>query len=544
MSTPYTPSSPSWKDTIDVYADGDPASGNQMAAPLKDLQDNIYVHRNLEKINSASGSHGLRYYMDQLEHYDEEDEEWKEIDTGSSKSLVIITTDNSDYFNQNVILHQDILTFTGKFGAPVDGVATAQVKVAYTGIYYAECAEETFGRVVVSSVGGVYYLDDTIQIYGYKIAKNDSNPNTRVTLTDDCAGFTPMSMDLTTGDVNSYGSFENSWILQKFRPVMLNPNGTVAYELDHDDQTLKLDGTASDISDSTKLMNAMIGVKPIYTYRYEDENYKYCKLANKAVNAHYVAWCNIADDGETILEETYTNMFEGSNIGSKVRSLAGQTPMNNVAGDTEISYAKANGSGWDLSDWAFFKLWEDMMYLLGRSTDVQGKWGNGHYTGGTSASSLLQTGTTKQKGAFYGTSGNVAMKFLWKENAYGDRCDRIQGCINDSGTIKVKMHPPYNTTAEGYENTGVTPGGTSGGYISDGVMTQYGFIPKTASGSDSTYWPDGLWFNNSQRDFALVGGACYVGLRVGASCVNVADLLSSANWSIGPSLSYRRPVAA
>ena len=392
--------------------------------------------------------------------------------------------------------------------------------------------------------------DDTI-IYGYKVDKNNSNPATRVTYTDDAKGFAPMVMDLTTGEVSDYGSWENTFIMNAFRPVMLyndsagvSLKGTVAYELDHEDQTKKLDGTASDISNTAFKGNAMVGVKPIWICRYEDANEIVVKFANKKVDEGYKCYANLADDGETILEEVYTDMFEGSNVNSVVRSLAGQTPMNSAAGATEISYCEANGDGWYLNDWALVKLWEDIAYLFGKSTNAQAVFGAGHNSGGSAASSLLQTGTTKTKGAFYGTSGNVAVKFLWKENAWGDRWDRIAGCINANGTIKVKMNPPYNTDGSGYISTGITPGGTSGGYISAAKMTSYGLIPQTASGSDATYWPDGLWFNNSQVDYALAGGNCAAGLRVGPSCLILSDALSGAYWSFGPSLSYKKPVAA
>ena len=545
MPQSYTPSDPSFNRTINVYKDGDPASGNEMAAPLKALQDNMVAHREKDVVASQDGSHGLRYYMDKLEHYDEDDEEWKEIETGGSSSVVVITTDNSNLFGEDVTLQQDVYTFTGTFGDGIGGEATARVKVSYIGTYTVTSNGVTVGTITVTAAGGIYYLDDTTHIWGYKVQNSDSNTGTRVTYTDDATGYSPMTMNLTTGDVSDWGSWEDHWLIQQFRPVMLKSNGTVDYELNHDDQQYKLDGvTASDISNTSYDGNAMIGVKPIWIYRYEADGYKYVKFSNKKVNNNYKCHANTADDGSTILDEVYTYMFKGSVINNKVRSLAGQTQMNNVAGATEISYAQANGSGWYLNDWAFVKLWEDLAYLFGCNTDAGSVFGKGHDTGGSSASSLLTTGTTKAKGPFYGTSGNVAMKFLWKENAWGDRWDRTAGCMLVGGKIKVKMYPPYNDTGNGYEDTGITPGGTSGGYISAGTMTENGFIPSTASGTDSTYWPDGLWYNTSTTAYAIVGGACNGGLLCGPSCLLLGSALSPAAWGFGPSLSYRRPVAA
>lgn len=380
-------------------------------------------------------------------------------------------------------------------------------------------------------------------IYGYRRKKSDSNPDTCIEYTDEAVGMTPVSMNLSTGDFD-FGSWKDTFLIRAFRPVALKYDGTVDYELDHDDQTKKLDGTASDISSLSYGGNFMVEVKPIWIHRSEMDGYEIVKFSDIQVDNTYHCYQNMNDGGE-VLDAIYLPMFEGSNVSSKVRSIAGQTPMNTTVGATEIIYAQNNGSGWYLDDWSNHKLIEDLLYLLAKSTASQAKYGNGHYSGGSQASHLLQTGTLKNKGMFYGTSGNAAVKVFWLENYYGDRWDRTAGAVyGTDGKLKVKMYPPYNTDGTGYINTGVTFAGTSGGYISDTIMTEYGRLPKTASGSDSTYVPDGLWWNTSQLNYALSGGYCYNGLRVGVSCLYLADALSASAWVIGPSLSYKKPAAA
>lgn len=98
----------------------------------------------------------------------------------------------------------------------------------------------------------------------------------------------------------------------------------------------------------------------------------------------------------------------------------------------------------------------------------------------------------------------------------------------------------YNTTGEGYITLGnMTPSGTSGGYISDSVVNEYGWFPKTASGSQTTYECDGLWFNNSQTDYALVGGACVLGFLAGPWSVSLNGAVSGASWSVGATVSCK-----
>ena len=106
----------------------------------------------------------------------------------------------------------------------------------------------------------------------------------------------------------------------------------------------------------------------------------------------------------------------------------------------------------------------------------------------------------------------------------------------------VKSVPPYNTSGTGYVDTGVTPGGTSGGFISACKMTEHGLIPMTASGSETTQYPDGEWF--AANCYALVGGCCGAGLPVGALALSVFNALSTAGWYFGSALSCEEPLAA
>ena len=98
----------------------------------------------------------------------------------------------------------------------------------------------------------------------------------------------------------------------------------------------------------------------------------------------------------------------------------------------------------------------------------------------------------------------------------------------------------YNTDGNGYIKLSSTPSGTNGSYISEMESNQYGIFPKTASGSDSTHFPDGLWFNTSQVNFALFGGGSNDGLRVGAFACALSGAVGDSLWAFGCSLSFIR----
>ena len=136
------------------------------------------------------------------------------------------------------------------------------------------------------------------------------------------------------------------------------------------------------------------------------------------------------------------------------------------------------------------------------------------------------------------------------ENYWGNQGRRFAGLILDSGTYKTKMCygvsdgstvKGYNLTGDGYVSSGITPGGTLGGYINIIDYSNGMSLPKTASGSSSTYYCDGLWFNNSIVAVAYRGGYCGNGARCGAFCLRVLSAASHADWPLGAALSFKSP---
>lgn len=163
---------------------------------------------------------------------------------------------------------------------------------------------------------------------------------------------------------------------------------------------------------------------------------------------------------------------------------------------------------------------------------------------------MLKSGTLIDKGQFFGYNTNTQqVKVFHIEKFWGDQWDRTAGVINNSGPIYVKMTPEgqgYRVTdVQGYTNTGITLSGTSGGYISAGKMTEYGFIPQTISGSGTTFYADSSWFNNGQLDY-LIAGACAIDATAlgGAFTFHVSAAPSLAYWAVGCGLSCEKPTVA
>ena len=392
-------------------------------------------------------------------------------------------------------------------------------------------------------------------IYGFHVNGNESRPVNMITYLKDAVGMTPAKMDYVNG-VFDYGSWKDAFFMP--RPCMLKYDGTVDYYLDPDDYTKKENGSASDVTNSAYAGNAMMewgkNGKKIWLKIVPDADQKSGSvfIADHEVDSSYHAWSFINNQGQMV-DHFYTPIYNGSNVSNVIRSISGQAPVNSLNGTTEIAYAKANNKGsevlWYTEVLADVMLINFLLLLIGKSTDTQSVFGNGHYTGGSSASSLLNTGTMDKKGMFWGTNGSGSgVKVFGMENWWGNIWRRYAGHINASGTQKIKLTygtkdgstaTSYNTDGSGYIAIGATPEVTSGGYISEMAFSKYGMFSKKSEGSQSTYYCDGQWFNNSQTNYAFRGGDCNAGFRVGALYCSLDYTVSLANWSLGASLSCK-----
>lgn len=376
-------------------------------------------------------------------------------------------------------------------------------------------------------------------LYGYRIDKNDSNPATRITYTEMAVGMTPAYMDYTNGVFN-YGSWADAWFITGNKPYMVKSDGTVGYELNASDYTKKLDGTASDIANSSYDGNAMASFPLVWFKRWEEGNYEYCNICNIQLDNSYTAYAHTRQDG-TIMDVKYLAMFEGSYISSKMRSLSGQNVGTGQTAATEITYATANGARWytqSFSEWAMIG---DLLRLISRNDNSQAAFGYG--CGNSNAT--MKTGTLTGKGQFFGYSEAQSMvnavKVFHIENFWGNVWKRIAGFVSISNVIYIKAVPTYNTTGAGYINTGLTPGGSSGGFIDKTKMLAAGRIGHNAAGSNTTYTTDGMWFGSSDLNYAAVGG--YWGNVVfnGVLSVNLMYAVTMTNTYTGACLSCEKP---
>lgn len=402
-----------------------------------------------------------------------------------------------------------------------------------------------------NSTGGILAKD--YYLFEFQIDQNESDPDSMVSYASDNAKFKRAFMDYAIDKFN-YGSWQDAFFMPK--TCMLNTDGTVAYYLDPNDETLKEDGTPSDVQNPDFDGNAMVEFPKIWWKKSGDSGYA---VASKQVDDGFKCWSNIDENGDEI-EHFYMPMYDGCLINGRLRSLSGQTPMSGKTRQQELNYAHANNpDGIHMYETKVFcdvQLFLLLCILISGTTNSQKAFGAGNNNSYVSESNtgVKKTGTTNGKGMFWGNQDNKScVRVFYMENPWGNVWKSCAGWINDHGTQKVKMTygqsdgstvDGYNTTGAGYVTiTDSTPSGTSGGYISACKFDERGLIPKQASGSATTKYCDGLWFNNSQVNYALVGGRSGHGLLVGAFSSNLIPAASDASWYIGTSLSCK-PLAS
>lgn len=390
-------------------------------------------------------------------------------------------------------------------------------------------------------------------LFGYDLVKATSSPTGRVTYPSDVdnAAFTPAAMNFSTGKFNYGGwAFDPG---EKFmpRPCMLTYAGVVDHYLNPNDYTKKVDGTTSKVTDTSFGGNAMMEWPKIYTKRWESNGVYHFRCSDIPQDDTWDCWCNY-DRNNNQINHFYTPIYFGSLVSGKLRSISGAANSVNTTAANEIAYAKANGNDWYTEVLADRLLLQDLLVMMARSTECQTAFGYGRCK--SSNSNAIAPGTMNTKGMFWGSNDQTSgVKVFGMENVWGNLWRRTAGWINANGTQKVKLtrgtHDgstaiDYNTDGNGYKTiANATPAGSSGGYISSMKTEAFGRLPVTASGSSSTYEADGMWYNNSQVNYAYVGGHWYYGLLVGPFYAALDTAASDSTSYRGAALSCK-PLAA
>lgn len=485
----------------------------------------------------------------------------------SGGSIINVTTEETDLYGKTVTVTDGYLTFQSTINssgkATIEGVTiTGELTVRATG------TSDTAEEVISVPYFGAYNVNlKFYRVYGFHVNASVSSPSNAVSYQVSYNGERVENYDYES----AYMDFNNdvwkwgSWTGDEFftpKPVLIKQDYSDKIYLNPNDYTKDVDGNdvSAILTGSTDGYNAMMewgknGKKIWYKLVPDSTPTSYtCFIANKQLDSDFKAW-SFYDANNVLGEHFYTSIYNGSTVGSALRSLSGKTPNNTEAGATQITRAKANNKkgetyAWYIDVYADRVLINLLLILIIKSlnSDVVGY---GNYTGGTAASSLLTTGQGNTKGMFYGKQSNGVVKVFGMENWFANCWRRMAGLILNSGALKYKL--TYGTadgsSAAGYREDDNAPTNyLSGNSISTSLSSSYistetaktdgSLLPSGFSGANGTYYSDACWSSTGVR-YALSGGNCANGSACGAFALALNGALSVSYWNVGAALSLK-----
>lgn len=466
----------------------------------------------------------------------------------------------------------------------------------------------SFKFEVTTMLNNVIYTTDTVYMncvtdnpseivhYGIRIAKNDSNPRTRVTYMYDAVGFTPAHMvynpNVPEASYFSYGSWANAFFILNNYPCMCRYDGTEDYKLNKSNHYYKEDGSPSDVANLAYNGNAQSCFNcQIWFYHHSDAEYEYYEFSNVRLNDNFHLNAYKRADG-TVANKIYYPMYKGSYDGTRLRSMSspneltytytentyssqpanwpygyytdeygteapstftagvyytrtdnGVYPDNMKSTTQDIANCAANGTNWQIGDYAHRELLSALLMLISKSDNSQEAFGYGYIYNGNNNPlvhyNFMRNGSLNTKGQFFGyTNGVASVKTFFIENWWGMRWDRCLGLYNFHNEYRVKWEPPYSIS-DVVETiaTGVTVPSTGWTYETDNT---YGRLPISTGtpGSATTCTTDYFYAYNGSNAFSLAmfGGSNGGGGQMdGMWALDLADSHSSTSWQFGSS---------
>ena len=401
----------------------------------------------------------------------------------------------------------------------------------------------------------VYNILAADEVYGFIEHMNVLSPTERIEYIGANAGYTPLTVNKTTGEAN-YGSWANFPVLVGNKPWMVRSDGTPDYRLDETDYTKREDGTASDVANTAYDGGAFAWIPKIYKQEYMLGNDRVVKFSMSKRDGFEAVGFIDTDNKE--LEGVWIPMFYGSIVEEKMKSISGVQPCYNNATAAEKTAIDAFGARAKFFGGPIVQTLTDLLIMFGKSTNSQTVYGNGNMSGYDT--SLAPTNGVKQNavvggGQFYGTSDGKSLNKILHSIVLGtwQQWMRDPYTLLVNGRYKVSKNYAYDLTGATYHDTGISlpkilkedGSQNTGIFYPHKYQTVPGFgaVPvHPCKGSTSTGGCDGLWQNCDITAVALRFGLCGHGPNDGLRCLLVDAAASAAGWNLGAAILLLPPV--
>lgn len=430
---------------------------------------------------------------------------------------------------------QEVVDMSGAGSTSFTAVANKTYEVIISEVHGYKVDTLTSGQFVAVAGGSRTVTFNYTRGFKYTILLDngaDGIPSS-FTYEDDCAGFTPAS-------VNNMNSWANSEILDFFKPCLIKPGKSEPeYYLYKDNYTIQADGTTPSVLTGND-GDVMIEVDPLwYTVeKTQDSKIRLSIYSYEVPNSK----CFNEFDG-VVQPKMYRGVYEAYNSSGQMRSISGVAPTVSQTRATFRGQARARGDEYAQNDYGLLLLWQCMYLLLYGTRDSQTAIGKGRSN--ASNSSAINTGTMNARPFCWGsTNGTDGMKFLGVENFFGNIWEFVDGLTMSGLSGKVTRF--RNKYADTFDNTwekSFTVPSASANYINKVLGTEdLIFIPEAVSGSEATYFCDAFWSATGGCVARFGGSWAYAG-EVGAFCLYLHSAASFSYASVSSRL-CRKFVAA
>lgn len=377
--------------------------------------------------------------------------------------------------------------------------------VAFTNPENYSIGGEEYTFTTGNAVKDVYTYSETFyQLYGFVIDEDEPDPYERVSYINDNADWSPVFVDVD-GDGHGTGGDWAGFVEHLVKPCVLNDEGTVAYYLNRNDQTVDIKGNGYSL---TATQNMMVEFTRLWVRKTTEGDKLTFEYAYKEFEGSTCwTWANTEN---TRAEYIYYPMYKGHiNSEGNMKSYPNVTPTVLTTAQEEVNACALNGEGWYPRTHLMHNFLEEMTWLLGKSTNCQTTFGQGYTS--NSNTECNETGSTIKAGAFWGYSDYTKdVKFLYIESVWGNRWERLSGIysnVEEIYDIWVKPYPPFNLTAEGYTKQPYYNPSISG-HVSKLAISDIGNNFTETSGSSSTHYCDRFYGTSlSTMRIPFVGGA-------------------------------------
>lgn len=334
-------------------------------------------------------------------------------------------------------------------------------------------------------------------IFGYDLDIANPDPSGRITYPIDVMNYNyrKASMNFSTG-VFDYGDWPDQpgqYFMPK--PCVINSSGVVQEYLDPNDYSKTVDGntTVCNVSSNSALYYAMMQWPKIYVYRnVVDGIYKF-RCSNIKYSDDWECWSNY-NSSKQIVDNFYTAIYTAyyeSNT-SKLTSISGTSSAEKLEYSDARKYARNIGYRWNCDQLCDYMLIQDLLIMMGKSTNVQAVFGKG--------CDSANNGSLNSKGLFFGSNTSNGLKIFGMEDRWGHE-RWVTGLWVVDGSYRIKytqasVDDPFND----YNNTSqlpniCTPQSVSYSYSNACLYCKYGIIPigQKAGESSICIFGDSTW---------------------------------------------------